>query len=91
MYIYMYIYIYNIYMWYEYLQICDYATASFMLTQFSGIVGLTLFSCYLKARKECTKYHQIIHDINLYYHYSSCHCFQYWLIYSYFHIYILFY
>ena len=29
---------------------------SCMLAQSSGIVGLTLFSCYLKARKEKTKY-----------------------------------
>ena len=33
-----------------------YATPSFILAQSSGIVGLTLFSCYLKARKENTKY-----------------------------------
>ena len=49
-----YIYIYKI--GYEWLQNSFYVTPSFMLAQSSGRVGLTWFSCYLKWRKEITKY-----------------------------------
>ena len=40
-----------------------------MLGQCSGIVGLALFSCYVKASKENTKYEQytiLIHNIIIY-------------------------
>ena len=37
-------------------QTCVYATLSFMLAKSSGKIHLTLFSCYLKSRKENTKY-----------------------------------
>ena len=75
LYIYIYIYIY-IYKWSvtstessvkrTILQTCVYATPSFMLWQCSGIVGIALFSCYVKASKENTKYEQytiLIHNI----------------------------
>ena len=55
-YIYIYIYIYQYIIGYEWLQNCFYATPSFIFAQSSGIVGLALFSCYLKGRKEITKY-----------------------------------
>ena len=60
----LYIYIYIYILGYESIRTCFYATPSFMLAQSSGIVGLALFSCYLKARKEIRKYHLMIHDIN---------------------------
>ena len=40
---------------YKSLQSCVCATPSFMLAQTSGTVGLTLFSCYLKAGKKLHK------------------------------------
>ena len=51
------------------LQTCVYATPSFMLGQCSGTVGFALFSCYVKASKENTKYEQytiLIHNIIIY-------------------------